>query len=76
MSLPAPEKNKIFVSCISTVEKIKIIVSDITGREVLKMDVKSCNNLIEIDVSKFNKGFYVINLESNRATYQARFVKN
>ncbi|MHC0445502.1 DUF5074 domain-containing protein [Flavobacterium sp. 3-218] len=57
---------------ISTEDEIKnVVIYDVTGRTI-----STRLNNSQIDVSNFAKGFYIINIVTDKATYTQKFIKN
>lgn len=51
-------------------EILNVIIYDISGRQI---NTRVNNN--QVDVSDLTKGFYIINIVTNRASYQQKFIK-
>ena len=64
---------KIFIPMEITVNSIKIY--DLTGRELLSLEISSENRNIEIDVSNFSSGMYNIHLISTTDDLVFKLIK-
>ena len=51
-------------------EVLNVMIYDISGRQI---NTRINNN--QIDVSDLTKGFYIINVVTDRASYQQKFIK-
>jgi len=48
-------------------------VYDINGREVLKQKIENAD-IINFDVSKLRKGYYIVSLKNSETSYSAKFI--
>jgi hypothetical protein len=73
---PNPVQNKIQIAINNQGEKVEqIVIYDIGGREILKEN--RMGYLINIDVSNFDKGVYIIKVKgSSGNVLSKKFIKN
>ena len=67
---PNPAINNVFIT-LTTNDRSDLIISDITGKEILK---KSFTNNINIDISGFAKGVYIINILNDQKNYSEKLI--
>ncbi len=68
---PNPATNNVFITLKATTDRSNLVISDITGKEVLK---KSFTNNTNVDISGFAKGVYIINILNDNNTYSEKLI--
>lgn len=71
-----PNPTNSFVNIVLRENKFaanKIIIYDLTGKEIKSLDVKSNMDSLQIDVSTFSKGSYLLTLQSDEMKYSKIF---
>ena len=69
---PNPTNNRLFIKNNNLVAIDKIIISDLIGKTVFE----SSSNLSEIDLSNFQTGVYLLNIESQNNKKNYKIIKN
>lgn len=69
---PNPSSTSFSVKSKSLIEKITVY--NVLGKNILEMNPKS--NSVNIDVSSFNKGLYLVKMETNGKSISSKFVRN
>ena len=69
--LPNPATNNVLITLKATNNVSDLIVTDITGREIIK---KSFTNNTNIDISDLAKGVYIINILNNNKRYSEKLI--
>ncbi|MDD4529267.1 MAG: T9SS type A sorting domain-containing protein, partial [Bacteroidales bacterium] len=75
---PNPTNEKTIISLEGVGTEIKILIIDIQGKEVLSLVEKPIGNKLElsVDVSKFKKGTYFINIRSGKYSQTKKLIVN
>ena len=68
---PNPASDNVFITLKATTDRSNLVISDITGKEVLR---KSFTNNTNVDISGFAKGVYIINILNNKNTYSEKLI--
>ena len=55
-------------------EKGNVVIYDICGRIVKKVEIDFNNNTIEVDIKNLNQGNYCLKLNGNSYTYAKHFI--
>lgn len=72
---PNPSKGKITVSLPKAFDQSsRLVVTDMTGRQVIKLDIQGNQKTIELDASKLAGGRYIISIISNGGILHQTFV--
>lgn len=72
---PNPATNVVNVLGLTNSSQATIIVSDISGNEVLVRQWAIRNNAVSIPVPNLNTGIYVVRIESREQRVQTKFYK-
>ena len=72
---PNPATNVVNVLGLINSSRATIIVSDISGNEVLAHQWAIRNNAVSIPVPNLNSGIYVVRIESKEQRVQTKFYK-
>lgn len=73
---PNPATNVVNILGLVNSNKADIIISDISGTEVLKRQWAIRNNAISIPIPNLTRGIYVVRIISNEQKTQTKFYKN
>lgn len=68
---PNPATDNVFITLKATTTRSDLVISDITGKEVLR---KSFTNNTNVDISSFAKGVYIINILNDNNTYSEKMI--
>lgn len=68
---PNPCKNFLFLNKVEQTNNFNIEVYDLTGRIILKENLRSN----KIDVSKLQKGYYILKINSSEEPSTIKFIK-
>ena len=73
---PNPFNNSIFISSISKNASGELNIYDISGKLIFRKDVIFPLNNLELNLSKFNSGIYLLELITKQEVYRKKLIKN
>ena len=73
---PNPTKGDFFISNDGTINLEKVIVYDVSGRLIAKMDISNSSRLKTISLKSASKGIYFVNIHSDNAFVTKKLVLN
>lgn len=72
---PNPAKHQVFVETSGLTGNACITICDLTGKTVKTIHPENGNEIkIPVDISNFEKGFYIVNLHSNQRIYSQKLM--
>ena len=71
---PNPANNQLTISGLETASATVITITDLAGKTILNLTTNSTNQQ-QIDISRFAKGVYLLQITMNPATKTIKFVK-
>ena len=71
---PNPTNGVVKINIPNYTSEVTFNVYDLNGREVLKQNVTNFNLESSIDLSKFAKGFYILNIKGDNLEYSKKIV--
>lgn len=71
---PNPAKDKLNIKNNTNMTLNKVIVYDVTGKLILKLDMSQNNRLSSFDVSNLQSGMYFLNISTDTASITKKFV--
>jgi hypothetical protein len=73
---PNPTTGKLTISCSNEAEPIQLIIEDMNGRVIDKFTkIANLNGNIEVDLSSYNTGIYLLQMSSSKWTESRRVIK-
>jgi CubicO group peptidase (beta-lactamase class C family) len=70
---PNPATNKITFKADNNIAEHFIVITDITGKQIVKMEKN--NNLVDVDISSFKNGMYFYQITENETiVYTGKFI--
>jgi hypothetical protein len=72
---PNPAKHQVIVETSGWTGNAYITICDLTGKTVKTIQPENSSGIkIPVDISDFEKGFYIVNLHSNRKIYSRKLI--
>lgn len=73
---PNPASQKVHIELPSHEPLLDLKVFDVTGRRVLYLPIKGfTNNTLDLDISQYTNGLYIIQVNTNTSHYRAQVLK-
>jgi hypothetical protein len=72
---PNPVINKVFIENIDNLNISSITIFNLNGKVVLKKNISTKSNTVDINMSDLKKGIYIISVVSDKVVYSSQIVK-
>jgi hypothetical protein len=72
---PNPVVNKVVVSFAKSIKKGCVVISDILGKQLMKVEIRNATEQVELSLGNLPSGFYTIQVFSNKGRVTQKFFK-